>query len=73
MGNIKELLKLNNRKVNNAVNKWATELNRHLTKEGIEMGNKQIEDVRHHMFSEGYKLKGRDTPTHLLGCPKSKQ
>ena len=38
----KQLIKLNTRKINNSIKKWGKDLNRHFSKENMEMTNKHM-------------------------------
>ena len=47
-------MKLNTRKINDPIKKWAKELNRHFSKEDVQMAH---EKMLNHSLSEKYKLK----------------
>ena len=51
----KQLLQLNSRKIKDPIKKWATEINRHFSKEDKWMAKKHMKNAQHHTLSEKCK------------------
>ena len=66
----KQLLKLNSRKINDPIKKWTKELNRHFSKEDIQMANKHEKKLNITYYQQNANQSHNEVPSHTSqnGC-----
>ena len=70
----KQLIQLNSREINDPIKKWAKELNRHFSKEDIQMANKHMKNAQRHSLSElqiKTTMRYHFTPVRMAAIQKS--